>query len=154
MTGPAGGGARAAAAPLPVLRIVGAAHQHDHAVVMGFTVGFARHQIQQLFIVARILLLTPAAGRLAGKARRIHAGRAVQRINANPGIVCQRGQTRVPARMPRLGQRVLDKSTVRFGRLAHAERRLRNDLDVERRQYRGYLVQLADVVGGDDDFFH
>ena len=49
------------------------AHQHQHAVVMGATIGHACELGDELRVVARIGL------RIAGVARRLHAGRAAQR---------------------------------------------------------------------------
>ena len=84
----------------------------------------------------------------------MHAGRAVQGVDADAGVVGKRRQPRVLARVTRLGECVLDKREMRLVGLGHAERRLRDDLDVERREDGADLVQLADVVGSDDDFVH
>ena len=84
----------------------------------------------------------------------MHAGRAIQRIDANAGIIRQCRQPRVRARMARLCQRIFDERAMRLGGFTDAEARLRNDLDIERRQYGADLVQLADIVRRDDYFFH
>jgi hypothetical protein len=63
---------------------------------MRAAVGLVRQQIEQLPVVARILACAIDGGarrRRAGKARRMHAGRAVQRIDANSRIVGERRQS-------------------------------------------------------------
>ena len=71
------------------LRIVGVAQQHEHAdEVRAALRRRARRckRAQQLVDVGRGVAV------LAGVARRVQAGRAVERIDAQAGIVGQRGQ--------------------------------------------------------------
>ncbi len=133
------------------------ARQHDHAVVMRLAISLLREQLEQFAVVALVLTFTStsgAGGRLAGKARRVHAGRTVQHINADARIVGERRQSGVPARMPRLGERVLDEREMRLVDFRHAERRLGNDLDIERRENRADLVELAEIIRRDDYSLH
>ena len=102
----------------------------------------------QLYIVARI------GFRFAGVARRQHAGRAAQRRHAQPRIVGQRRQPGGAGAMARLGERVLDEGGMGLLGFPDAERRLRQQLDAQRRQQRAELAQLAGVVGGENEFFH
>ena len=85
------------------LGIVGVAHEHQHAVVVRAAVGDVR--------AARRSASRCCARRtrLAGVARAVHAGRAVQRVDADARIVGERRQLRVRARVARLGERVLDE---------------------------------------------
>ena len=77
----------------------------------------------------------------------MHARRAAQRGDAHAGIVGERRQFRERARVPRLGQRVLDERRVRLVRIRDAEVRLRHDVDPARRQQAAEFAQLALVAG-------
>ena len=69
------------------LRVVRVAQQHQHAVEVRATLlaGDVLQRVQQLVDVAVGVAV------LAGVTRRIQAGRAVQRIHADAGVVGQRG---------------------------------------------------------------
>ncbi len=84
---------------------------------------------------------------LAREARRLHAGRAVQRVDADARIVGERGQTGQAARVPRLGKRVFDKRMVRLGGFRDAELGLSDHFDSQRRQQTPEFPQLARVAG-------
>jgi hypothetical protein len=66
----------------------------------------------------------------------VHAGRTVQRGNADARIVGERRKLRVHARVPRLGERVLDERDVRLVGIGDAELGLRDHLDRKRREQR------------------
>src|SRR5438105_6868450 len=90
------------------LRIVGAAHQYQHAVVMRAPIRDPGEGGNQSGIVARV------GFRIAGVARALHARRPVQRVDADAGIVCQRRQFRKRARVTCLGKRMFDEGDVRL----------------------------------------
>src|SRR5207253_10112455 len=83
--------------------------------------------------------------------RRMHARLTAERRHAKPRIVGERRQPRGAARVARLGERVLDERRVRLLGLRDAERRLRHELELGRKD-RLQLAQLAGVMRGDDDF--
>ena len=56
----------------------------------------------------------------------MHAGRAAERGDADARVVGERGQLRVRARVPRLGERVLDERQVRLVGFGDAELGLRD----------------------------
>ncbi|MNT27435.1 hypothetical protein D3C72_1630650 [compost metagenome] len=129
------------------LRIVGVAHQHQHAVVVGAAVGLAVQLFHQLGVVALVRF------RLAGKARRLHPGLAAQRFDADAGIVGQRRQPGQAAGVTRLFQRVFQEGVVRLRALRHVKAALRDHLDAQRRQQGGEFFQLAGVIAGQHQFF-
>ena len=98
----------------------------------------------QLGVVARIRF------RLAGVARALHTGRAVQRLDADAGIIRERRQLGQRACMARLRERVLDERRMGLIGLGNAELALRNDVDAERREQPGKLAELAGIAGGED----
>jgi len=98
------------------------AHQHHGAVVIGAAVGAGGERGHQFLVIARVALL--AAGRIAGIARRMHAGLAAQREGAETGIVCQRRQACALGDVARFRQRILDEGEVRLLRVRDAQRRL------------------------------
>ena len=119
--------------------------QRQHAGVMRAAVGDAGERRDQLRVVAGVGL------RLARVARALHARRAAERAHADAGIVGERRQLRVRARVPRLGERVLDERDVRLVRFGNAERRLRDHLDPERGEQPVELAQLAGIAGREDE---
>jgi len=127
------------------LGIVRVAQQSQHAIIMRAAIGDPGEIGDELVVIA------PVRARLAGVTRRLHAWRAVKRRDAHARIVGQRGQSSEAARMPRLGQRVLDESRVRLVGFRYSERGLRDDIDVERSQQPAEFAQLAFVGGGEDD---
>src|SRR5258706_2262375 len=130
---------------LGILRV---AQEHDHAVVVSAAVVLAGEQLHELFVVAHV------RPRLAGESRRVHAGLSAERAHANARIVGERGKTRAPARVARLGERVLDKAAVRFFSIGDAETGLGDDLHSERREQGLELAQLAGIGGSEHEFFH
>src|SRR5258706_337649 len=139
---------------LGILRV---AQENDHAVIVSAPVVLAGEQLHELFVVARILHFTHgrrARRRLPGESRRVHAGLSAERAHANARIVGERGKTRAPARVARLGERVLDKAAVRFFSIGDAETGLGDDLHSERREQGLELAQLAGIGGSEHEFFH
>src|SRR5262249_27375104 len=89
--------------------------------------------------------------RLSGVARRLHAGRAVERFDADAGVVRQRGQLREPARVPCLRQRVLDEACMWLVRLRDPELRLRDHFDAQWREQAAKLAQLSGIARGENE---
>ena len=81
----------------------------------------------------------------------MHAGRAVQRGDANSRIVGQRRQLRMRARMPRLGKRVLNERNVWFGHFRDAQIRLRYHFDSLREEQAAKFAQLARIARGKNE---
>ena len=94
-----------------------------------------------------------AAGTLR-VARRIDAGRAAERFDAQPGIVGERGQAGDACGVARLLQRVFDEGGVRLLALGHAELPLRDQFPAERGEDGVELFQLLGVVRGEDELLH
>jgi hypothetical protein len=130
------------------LGVVGIAHQHHHAVVVRAAAGLPREGGDELFVVARI------GFRLARIAGGIHAGRAVERLDADTGVVGQRRQAGMRAGMARLGEAVLDEGDVRLGAFGDAEVGLRRGFDPERFEDARDFAQFAGVAGCDNEFIH
>src|SRR5215831_4493176 len=139
------------------LRVLGVAHQHNHAVVVGAPVVLAVQQGDQLLVVAQILGLAPRRRprlRRAGEPRRMHARPSVQRANADARVVRERGQAGAPARVTRLGEGVLDERSVGLLGLRDFQGRLRDDLDPERTEQGLELAQLAWIGRREDQLLH
>ncbi len=85
-----------------------------------------------------------------GPARRIDAGIAVQRIDADARIVGQRRQARGDGGGDRLERGVLGEGAPGLLRLGQAERGGGDDGEIGRRDQRLDLAQLAGIVRGDD----
>src|SRR5262249_49266813 len=85
---------------------------------------------------------------IAREARGVYAGRAVERVDADAGIVRQRRKPRERTRVPCLDERILDERRVGLVDLGHAELRLGNHLDAERLEEPPELAKLARVAGG------
>jgi hypothetical protein len=81
----------------------------------------------------------------------VHARLAAECRHAQAGVVGERRQAGELRGMARLGQGVLEEGAVRLLGLGDGEGRLRQHLDVEGREQRGELAQLAGVVGGEDE---
>ena len=92
-------------------RIVLGPHQRQHRHVPGAPVGQAGQLLDQQRVVGQVGFL---AAMHLGVARRIHAGRALQRGHAQAGVVGQGRQPRQAAGVAGLGQRVLDEGDVRL----------------------------------------
>src|SRR4029079_5953570 len=90
------------------LGIVAVTTRRGHAIVVRAAVGNAAEIGDEPRVVA------PVRARLAGIARRLHAGRSAQRLDADAGIVGQCRQPGAAAGMTRLGQRVLDEARTRL----------------------------------------
>jgi hypothetical protein len=138
------------AVPQPVgdhrLRIVGVAHQHQRAVVVGAAVGVPGELARP---AARCSRRRPAAVEVGGIARRAHAGRAAQRRHADAGVVGDRRQPGVRARMARLGERVLDEGANGSSASPTPSADCGRSSMPERREQRLHLAQLAGVAGGE-----
>ena len=78
----------------------------------------------------------------------MHAGCAAERRDADARVVRQRGHLRDRARVPRLGQRVLDERCVRLVRFRDREFRLRDHIEAAKAQQAAEFAQLALVAGG------
>src|SRR5690606_36439713 len=87
---------------------------------------------------------------LRGVVRRVHARQAAESLDAQAGVVGQRGQAALARRVARLGERILDEGAVRLGRLGNAELGLAHEFHAQRREQRLQLGQLARVVGRED----
>ena len=81
----------------------------------------------------------------------MHARRAVECCDTHTGIVRKRRQPRERARVPRLGQRVLDEGRVGLVRFRRVEFRLRDHREAARRQQAAEFAQLALVAGCQDE---
>src|SRR6185312_16836753 len=122
----------------------GAAHEDKNAYVVRLSVALAFQFPKQLFVVARI------RPRLARIARRMHARRAAQRVDADAGIVRERRQPGREARVPRLGERVLEKRVVRLLGFREANLGLRDHARAEALEQRLDLGFLARIPGSKD----
>jgi hypothetical protein len=58
------------------------------------------------------------------------------------------------ARVPRLGERILDEGLMRLLGFRYAELGLRHDLDAERREHVSELAQLARIVARENQSSH
>ena len=87
----------------------------------------------------------------SGPARRVDAGRAVQRIDHEAGIVGKGRQLRGLRRRDRLDRRIGAKRLAGFLGLAEAEFARGNRLDAMRRQQFPHLGELAGIVGRDHE---
>ena len=91
--------------------------EHDHAIVVRAPVVLAGEHGDQLLVVARVLGFAP--GRRPGGATPANRaectpGLPSSALDADAGVVGERGQAGAPARVARLGERVLDEGSVRF----------------------------------------
>ena len=86
----------------------------------------------------------------AAPTRRIDARRAVQRVDAKPGIVGEGGESRGLRRRPRLQQRIAAKRRLGLLRLGQAEFAGAHRVDAVRPEQLPQLPQLAGIVRGDD----
>src|SRR5688572_32722704 len=84
----------------------------------------------------------------------VHAWLAAERLDAQPRVVRERGQARGAARVPRLGERVLEEGLMRRLRLADAELQLRHELDRQRRKQCLDLADLSGVARGENQPLH
>ena len=87
----------------------------------------------------------------AGPSRRIDARRAVERLDAKPGIVGERNEPRSLRGGSRLQQGVVVEGRSRLLGLLETERGRAERRDAEGPQQFVELAQLAGVVGGDDE---
>ena len=76
--------------------------------------------------------------------------RAVERLDAEAGIVGEGGQARRRSRGPRLDEGIGDEGVAGFLRLGQAKLARRHAFHAMRRHQFAHLAQLAGVVGGDD----
>ncbi len=83
-------------------------------------------------------------------ARRIHPGRAVQRGDAEAGIVRQRRQAARPRSRQRLDARVADEVRCVLRRFRQAQRTRRDHRNGVRAQQIGEFRELAGIVAGQD----
>src|SRR5256885_7588569 len=125
-------------------RVVGMPQQDHHAAIISFAV--LLHIRENFFIVAGVPLLPAALA--PGVAGRVHSGLAGESLDAQSRVIAKRRQACSPARVPRLGERILEKSGVRLIGLADAELRLRYELDRQRREQRPDLPQFSGIVAG------
>jgi hypothetical protein len=86
------------------LRVVGVADEGQRAVEAGAAVGLAGQAFEQQGVVALVGL------GLAGEARRQHAGRAAEDVDAQPGVVGQGRQAGGAGGVAGLGDGVLDEA--------------------------------------------
>src|SRR5438094_874639 len=121
--------------------------QELHAAII--SIAILLHVRENFFIVAGVPLL--AAALAPGVAGRAHSGLAGEGLDAQSRVIAKRRQARGPARVPRLGERILEKSGVRLSGLADAELRLRYELDIQRREQRPDLPQLAGIAARQDE---
>ena len=125
--------------------VTGVTHECQHTGVMRATIRHTAQRGDQFRIVARV------GFRLAGIARALHSRRAAECPHAQAGIIGQRRQVGVCARVPRLGERVLDKRRVRLVGVGDGEFRLRDQVDGKRRQQPAEFAQLAFVAAREDE---
>lgn len=129
--------------------VVGVAQvNHDALVARAALVfGDVGELLQEFFVVLRI------GGARPGVARGIDAGRAVEGVDFQAGVVGERGQAGVLRGVARLEEGVFDEAQARFfdGR----------DVEVGLRQQFTHafgdgfdFAQFVQVAGGDDDAFH
>src|SRR5882672_11185987 len=112
------------------IAVFGIFHQHHDADVVCAS---AAGKIRQQFLVVPPVPLFPVTFP-AGIVRGMHARGAVQRVDAQAGIVGERRQASRAAGVARLRERVLEKGVVRFVRLRNAELGLGKNLKLKRRQ--------------------
>ena len=123
-------------------RIVRMLHEHHYAVIVGASIPL--EVAKQAIVIARIALFArPFAPR---EVRRLHAGRAAERLYAQPGVVGERRQAAGPAGMPCFGERILDERRVRLLGVVDAELRLGYDPHRQGREQRADLAQLAGIA--------
>src|SRR6266481_1182054 len=89
------------------LGVVAMAHEREHAVIMRAAISDARELFDQLGVVAGV------GRRLSREASRLHAGRAVQRVDTYARVIGKRRQVRQAAGVPRLDKGVFDKRVMR-----------------------------------------
>ena len=107
---------------------------------------------KELGVVARVALLATALR--PAVVGGVHARLAAQRVDADAGVVRERRQARRAARVPRLGQGVLEKGEVRLLGIRDAELALGNDLDLKGRQQRADLGKLAGIAARHNELPH
>src|SRR5437868_777264 len=122
------------------LRIVGAAHQYQHAVVMRAPICDAGEGGNQSGIVARV------GFRIAGVTRALHARRAGERVDADARIVRQRRQFRKRARVACLGKRIFDEGDVRLVGIRDDKVALRHDRNAKRSKQAAEFAELARIA--------
>src|SRR6185436_19375128 len=88
---------------------------------------------------------------LAGPARRVNAGRAVQRIDHEAGIVGKGRQLRGFGGGDRLDRRIGAKGVAGFLGLSQTQLTRGNRLDAMRREQFPHLGELAGIVGRDHE---
>src|SRR6266446_5234363 len=114
------------------------------AIVRLESVALAQHAFDFLHGVAKILFR-------ARPARRMDAGRAVERLDREARIVRERGESRRHRGELGLDACVLAKARARFGRLIEMKFAGRDRLDSVRREQLAHLGELARIVGCDDE---
>src|SRR5262249_50433850 len=91
-------------------------------------------------------------GRFSRIARRTHPGLAAERVDAEAGVVRDRGQSARARSMARFRERVLDEGRTLLGRRLDAELVLWHELYIEPRiaQQRAKLGELAAIARRED----
>src|SRR5262249_12682443 len=112
------------------------------------SLGHAGELLEQPAQVVRI------ARPLACIARREHPGSSAERVDLDAGVVGERRQGCRARRVPGLEERVLEERGAGLLRGADAELALGDQLEVQRREQRGELAQLARVATREDDAAH
>ena len=113
------------------LWVVGMADEDQRAVEAGAAVGLAGQAFEEQGVVAGVGL------GFAGEARRQHARRAAEGVDAQPGVVGEGRQAGGAGGVAGLGDGVLDEAGVGLLGLAHVEGRLGQHLDAQRGEERG-----------------
>ena len=129
------------------LRVVGMAHENQHANVVAGFVGMGRKLGADFGVVGGI-----GFGVVACVSRGMHTWCAAQRVDADAAVVGKGGQAAVLAGVAGFGERVFNKGAKWLGAFGRVERGLWQDLDAVRGKQGGEFAQFACVVAGENDF--
>src|SRR3990167_5691646 len=130
------------------LRVFGRTHRHQRADHGRTAVVNSLHLLQQC---GDVVVVTLGVAVLGGVVGCVHARQTTKGVDAQAGVVGQRGQAGVLRRIACLGQRVFHKGAVGLGRLGHAQVALAHQGAAQRAKHGLQFDQLALVVGCEND---